>query len=103
MRWRRFPTPPTRRLLGRRVGGSTGTNFVGVLRVAQAMRARGESGSIVTILCDGGERYAHSYYNADWYAAEGIEVEQADRAIAAAAGGSDALPDLQVLSLHAGG
>src|SRR5690606_30845134 len=43
--------------LGRRVGGSTGTNFVGVLQAAHAMRARGETGSIVTILCDGGDRY----------------------------------------------
>src|SRR5690606_35451299 len=55
------------RRLGRRVGGSTGTNFVGVLAAAQAMRARGEAGSIVTILCDGGERYDHSYYNPGWY------------------------------------
>ncbi|MGY1409908.1 PLP-dependent cysteine synthase family protein [Luteimonas sp. A611] len=89
------------RRLGRRVGGSTGTNFVGVLRVAQALRARGETGSIVTILCDGGERYAHSYYNPDWYAAEGIEVEAADQVIAAVADGDGALPDLQPVSRHA--
>ena len=89
------------RRLGRRVGGSTGTNFVGVLRVAQALRARGETGSIVTILCDGGERYAHSYYNPDWYAAEGIEVESADRVIAAAADSDGGLPDLQPVSRHA--
>ncbi len=88
------------RRLGRRVGGSTGTNFVGVLRVAQSMRARGESGSIVTILCDGGERYAHSYYNPDWYAAEGIELDDADRVIAAAADGDGALPDLLPVSRH---
>ena len=89
------------RRLGRRVGGSTGTNFVGVLRVAQALRARGETGSIVTILCDGGERYAHSYYNPDWYAAEGIEVEAADQIIVAAADGDGVLPDLQPVSRHA--
>ncbi|MGJ4804621.1 PLP-dependent cysteine synthase family protein [Luteimonas sp. SDU82] len=88
------------RRLGRRVGGSTGTNFVGVLRVAQSMRARGESGSIVTILCDGGERYAHSYYNPSWYLAEGIEVENADRIVAAAADGDGPLPDLQPVSRH---
>lgn len=88
------------RRLGRRVGGSTGTNFVGVLRVAQAMRARGEDGSIVTILCDGGERYEHSYYNPDWYAAEGIDIEQADRVIAEAADGDGPLPDLQPVSRH---
>ena len=80
-------------VLGRRVGGSTGTNFVGVLRVAQAMARAGQSGSIVTILCDAGERYAHSYYDPAWYVAHGIEVEAADAAIAAAVGGA-ALPVL---------
>ncbi len=68
--------------------------------VAQAMRARGEDGSIVTILCDGGERYEHSYYNPDWYAAEGIDIEQADRVIAEAADGDGPLPDLQPVSRH---
>ncbi|NYZ61508.1 PLP-dependent cysteine synthase family protein [Luteimonas deserti] len=64
--------------LGRRVGGSTGTNFVGVLQVAQAMHAAGRDGSIVTILCDGGERYAHSYYNPEWLAAQGFDMAGAD-------------------------
>ncbi|MCD9031585.1 PLP-dependent cysteine synthase family protein [Luteimonas sp. Y-2-2-4F] len=88
------------RRLGRRVGGSTGTNFVGVLHAAQAMRARGEAGSIVTILCDGGERYAHSYYNADWYAAQGIDIAQADARIAAAADADGSMPDLRPVSRH---
>ena len=79
--------------LGRRVGGSTGTNFVGVLWLAARMRAAGEQGSLVTILCDGGERYAHSYYNPDWYAAQGIDVAVPDAVIAAAAAGV-ALPAL---------
>jgi len=80
--------------LGRRVGGSTGTNFVGVLRAAQAMREAGQGGSIVSILCDSGERYAHSYYDPAWYARHGIDVQGADRTIAAAvAGGTlDGLP-----------
>ena len=75
-------------VLGRRVGGSTGTNFVGVLQAAQWMRAAGQSGSIVTILCDAGDRYAHSYYDPAWYVARGIEVAQADAAIAAAVAGA---------------
>jgi cysteine synthase A len=79
--------------LGRRVGGSTGTNFVGVLWLAARMRAAGEQGSLVTILCDGGERYAHSYYNPDWYAAQRIDVAVPDAVIAAAAAGV-ALPAL---------
>lgn len=64
--------------LGRRVGGSTGTNFIGVLAAAQRMRAEGRRGSIVSILCDSGERYAHSYYAPDWYAATGMDVAEAD-------------------------
>jgi len=80
-------------VLGRRVGGSTGTNFVGVLRAAQAMREAGQGGSIVSILCDSGERYAHSYYDPAWYACHGIEVADADRTISAAVAGA-ALPGL---------
>jgi len=74
-------------VLGRRVGGSTGTNFVGVLMAAESMRRAGQVGSIVTILCDSGERYAHSYYDPAWYAAHGIGIEAADAAIAAAVAG----------------
>ncbi|HET6395221.1 MAG TPA: PLP-dependent cysteine synthase family protein [Pseudoxanthomonas sp.] len=81
------------KVLGRRVGGSTGTNFVGVLRAAQAMQQTGRRGSIVAILCDSGERYAHSYYEPAWYARQGIDVEAADRAIAAAVDGAP-LPGL---------
>ncbi|AKC88357.1 PLP-dependent cysteine synthase family protein [Pseudoxanthomonas suwonensis] len=81
-------------VLGRRVGGSTGTNFIGVLRAAQAMREAGQAGSIVSILCDSGQRYAHSYYDPAWYERHGIDVAGADRAIAeAVAGGTlDGLP-----------
>ncbi|KAF1720778.1 PLP-dependent cysteine synthase family protein [Pseudoxanthomonas wuyuanensis] len=74
--------------LGRRVGGSTGTNFIGVLMAAQAMRAEGQQGSIVTILCDGGERYAHSYYNPRWYGDCGIDIEAADAELAMAVEGA---------------
>ncbi|WP_308418587.1 PLP-dependent cysteine synthase family protein [Chitinimonas arctica] len=82
--------------LGRRVGGSTGTNFIGVLALAQQMQAAGESGSIVTILCDSGERYAHSYYREAWYAERGIDTVAADAAVAAAVAGG-ALPVLERL------
>lgn len=75
------------RRLGRRVGGSTGTNFVGVLRTAYAMQAAGQAGSIVAILCDSGERYACSYYAPDWYRRNDIDVDQADAAIARATAG----------------
>lgn len=52
--------------LGRKVGPSTGTNLYGVLQLAREMQQRGEQGSIVTLLCDSGERYLETYYNPDW-------------------------------------
>ena len=53
-------------LLGRKVGPSTGTNFVGMLALACEMRASGQRGSILSLLCDAGERYLPSYHDADW-------------------------------------
>lgn len=55
-------------LLGRRVGPSTGTNFVAMLALAQEMRERGERGSILSLLCDAGERYLPTYFNPEWVA-----------------------------------
>jgi cysteine synthase A len=62
-------------VLGRRVGASTGTNLVGVLHLARQMAAQSRPGSIVTLLCDGGERYAHTYFDDEWLAAHGIDLE----------------------------
>ena len=53
-------------LLGRKVGASTGTNMYGVLQLASEMKARGENGSIVTLLCDSGERYLDTYFDDEW-------------------------------------
>ncbi|SFD37617.1 PLP-dependent cysteine synthase family protein [Paracidovorax konjaci] len=55
-------------LLGRRVGPSTGTNFVAMLRLASAMRQRGEQGSLLSLLCDSGERYLPTYFDDAWVA-----------------------------------
>lgn len=62
------------RVLGRRVGGSTGTNLWGVFGLVAELRARGERGSIVTLLCDGGERYAHTYYDDEWVEEQGLRL-----------------------------
>ena len=59
--------------LGRRVGGSTGTNLVAALACAQALRDALQAGSIVTLLCDDGERYRHSYYNDAWLQSQGLD------------------------------
>ena len=53
-------------LLGRRVGPSTGTNFFGMLTLAHEMLARGEQGSLLSLLCDAGELYLPTYHDADW-------------------------------------
>ena len=53
-------------LIGRKAGASTGTNLWGALHVAKQMMANKEQGSIVTLLCDSGERYLDTYYNDEW-------------------------------------
>ncbi|HVK22189.1 MAG TPA: PLP-dependent cysteine synthase family protein [Actinokineospora sp.] len=63
------------RVTGRRVGGSTGTNLWGALQLVGELRAAGESGSVVTLLCDGGERYTHTYFDDAWLADQGLAIE----------------------------
>ncbi|HEV7381687.1 MAG TPA: PLP-dependent cysteine synthase family protein [Dyadobacter sp.] len=60
------------RLLNKKVGGSTGTNFWGVLNLARQMQNEREKGSIVTLICDSGERYLNTYYNEQWLADAGL-------------------------------
>jgi cysteine synthase A len=61
-------------VLGRRVGGSTGTNLWGAFGLIAGMRSRGETGSVVTLLCDAGERYAHTYFADDWVRGQGLDL-----------------------------
>ncbi|TPG13467.1 PLP-dependent cysteine synthase family protein [Sphingomonas koreensis] len=57
--------------LGKRVGPSTGTNMVGVHSLAAEMAAAGQQGSIVSLICDAGERYLDTLYDDAWLAANG--------------------------------
>jgi cysteine synthase A len=59
---------------GRSVGGSTGTNVWGALVLVAEMLSRGERGSIVTLICDGGDRYAGTYYSDAWVGDQGLEL-----------------------------
>lgn len=68
--------------LGRRVGGSTGTNLVACAILAEEMAAAGKRGSIVTLLCDRGERYATTYYDESWLAASAMDWQPARDRIA---------------------
>lgn len=61
-------------LTGLSVGGSTGTALWGALRQISQMRTAGEAGSVVTLLCDGGERYVNTYYDDEWLVAQGIDI-----------------------------
>jgi cysteine synthase A len=60
--------------LGRSVGGSTGTNLCGAFRLIAEMLAHGQTGSVVTLICDGGERYRHSYYDAKWLESRRLDL-----------------------------
>jgi cysteine synthase len=63
-----------RDVTGRWAGGSTGTNLWGVWQLVARMRAGGVRGSVVTLICDGGDRYRHSYYDDAWVAAQGMDL-----------------------------
>src|SRR5690606_34902270 len=68
---------------GRRAGGSTGTNLWAALGLAGELRAAGVHGSIVTLICDGGDRYATTYYDDAWVADQGIDITPSADALAA--------------------
>lgn len=61
-------------LLGRKVGASTGTNLFAAFNLMQKMQDNNQTGSIVTLLCDGGERYSNTYYNDDWLNQKNIDI-----------------------------
>ena len=62
------------RATGRRAGGSTGTNLWGAFELIAEMLDAGRTGSVVTLLCDGGERYACTYHSDDWVTAQGLDL-----------------------------
>ncbi len=62
--------------LGRPVGGSTGTNLVAALSCASAMRQQGVTGAIVTLLCDDGQRYWQTCFDADWRAHHDLTCDE---------------------------
>ncbi|MGG5173730.1 PLP-dependent cysteine synthase family protein [Pseudarthrobacter sp. J1763] len=67
---------------GLHAGPSTGTNLWGVWMLISEMMAKGETGSIVTLMCDGGERYEGNYYNQEWISAQGLDPAPYEAAIA---------------------
>lgn len=61
--------------LGRPVGPSTGTNLVAALVCADAMRRQGQAGSVVTLLCDDGQRYQQTCFDAAWRTQQGLDCD----------------------------
>ncbi|WP_232247431.1 PLP-dependent cysteine synthase family protein [Kitasatospora azatica] len=69
------------RALGKKAGGSTGTGLWSALRIVAEMRERGEHGSVVTLICDPGDRYLDKYYSDDWLAEQGLDIAPHRRAL----------------------
>ncbi len=61
-------------LIGKRFGGSTGTCLWGALQLAEKMVAAGETGSIVLLAGDAGDRYLDTYYDDAWLTANGYDI-----------------------------
>lgn len=70
------------KVLGRRVGPSTGTNIWGAFGLLAEMVAQGRSGSVVTLLADSGDRYADTYFDDEWVSSRGLESTDAVAALA---------------------
>ncbi|XVQ84472.1 PLP-dependent cysteine synthase family protein [Microbispora siamensis] len=64
-----------REVTRREVGGSTGTNIAAAVQIIREMRERGERGSVVTLICDGAERYRDTYGDPRWLSEQGIDID----------------------------
>jgi cysteine synthase A len=62
------------KLTSKRAGPSSGTNLWGAFELIADMAAAGEEGSVVTLMCDSGERYLQSYYNDVWLAQRKVDL-----------------------------
>lgn len=62
------------KLMGRRAGASTGTGLWAAFRIVSQMKAAGKTGSLVSLICDPGDRYLDKYYSAQWLADADIDT-----------------------------
>jgi cysteine synthase A len=69
------------RRIGRLCGGSTGTNLIACVALIREMAAAGQAGSVVTLLCDSGERYRSRYYDDAWLKAQGLDTADTEAEI----------------------
>jgi len=63
------------KILNRRCGGSTGTNVYASFQLISALKEKQQSASIISMICDSGERYLDTYYDAKWLKDNGYNIE----------------------------
>jgi len=68
-------------VLGRKVGPSTGTALIACAQLLAEMKRAHEGGAVVTLLCDGGERYLGTCYDDGWLRQQGFDVGPVDAAL----------------------
>lgn len=61
-------------VFGKSVGGSTGTNAALSFQIVAQMLDESSRGSIVTLICDSGDRYQDTYYDDDWIKSQGLNL-----------------------------
>ncbi len=64
-------------VLGRKVGPSTGTALIACAELLSEMKHARAKGAVVTLLCDGGERYLGTCYDDAWLRDQGLDVTPA--------------------------
>jgi cysteine synthase len=62
------------KILGRKCGGSTGTNVYGALTLIAQMLKNQQQGCVVSMICDSGERYLNSYNNDEWVRQQTLDL-----------------------------
>lgn len=62
------------KILNRRCGGSTGTNVYATFQLISELNRQSQEASIVSIICDSGERYADTYYSTAWLKKNNFDI-----------------------------
>ncbi len=62
------------KLLNRRCGGSTGTKLYAAFQIISKLNAQNQEASVVSMICDAGERYLDTYYNNHWLEEKGFDI-----------------------------
>jgi cysteine synthase A len=63
-----------REVTGLPVGGSSGTALWAALELVERMRARGETGTVVSLIGDAADRHLATYHNDAWAAGKGLDL-----------------------------